>query len=397
MSDKRTKRPRIVIGVTSDLSVVLLKGLPAHLHSLGWDVHVVSAPGPRLDALQGTGVQVHPLPMDRNPNILADLVSLARWVLLLLRIRPDVLSVGTPKAGLLGMLAGWITRAPFRVYMLRGLRLETTTGRQRALLHRLEQLACRASHVVLAVSYTLREAAVEAGLAPADKIRVVGYGSSNGVEIPLLPVATSGASLDTHVVGFVGRATADKGITLLAESLTVLAQEGVTGQLLIIGGPDASSDAQAWTDLHNSGWQVRATGMVPDVSPYYPQMDVLALPTRREGFPNIVLEAAVCQVPCVATMATGIPDAIEDGHTGIIVNSRDPREYAAGLSTLLLGEGRRVMGRQARQRAQDRFERTAVWAAYAGVYAGGRATIRQTSLTAPPDATADHHASKGPG
>lgn len=397
VSGKRTKQPSIVIGVTSDLSIVLLKGLPAHLQSLGWAVHVVSAPGPRLDALKGAGVQVHPLPMDRNPNVLADVVSLARWVVLLLRIRPDVVSVGTPKAGLLGMLAGWITRTPFRVYMLRGLRLETTTGRQRAFLHRLEQIACRASHVVLAVSYTLRQAAVEAGLAGSDKIRVVGHGSSNGVEIRPQPPARSGASLSTHVVGFVGRATADKGIALLAESLAVLAQEGVTGQLLIIGEPDASSDAQAWTNLHESGWQVRATGMVPDVSPYYPMMDVLALPTRREGFPNVVLEAAVCQVPCVATMATGIPDAIEHGHTGIIVHDRDARKYAEGLRALLLDDdGRRLMGYQARERAQGRFERTAVWAAYADVYAGGLAAVRQTSRTSPPDTTAGHGASKSP-
>ena len=121
-------KPRIVLGVTVDLSLRLMAGFPQYLAERGWDVHVVSSPGARLDALAGVdGVTVHALTMAREPSPVSDLRSLIAWMRLLRRLRPDVVSVGTPKAGLLGGIAARLTRVPGRVYMLRGLRLETST------------------------------------------------------------------------------------------------------------------------------------------------------------------------------------------------------------------------------------------------------------------------------
>ena len=177
----------ILLAVTSDVSLSLMAGFPAYLVSQGWDVHVVSAPGPKLQPLaELDGVSVHALEMRRDPAPLHDLRSLMSWIRLLRKVRPDVMSVGTPKAGLLGSLAGLLTRVPARVYLLRGLRYETTAGLKRTILLGLERLSAACSHKVVAVSESLRKTAVADGVSPAHKMVVIGSGSSNGVDMERL-------------------------------------------------------------------------------------------------------------------------------------------------------------------------------------------------------------------
>ena len=112
-----------------------------------------------------------------------DARALVEWLGLLARLRPDIVVAGTPKAGLLGMLAAWCVRTPARVYLLRGLRLETEHGVKRKTLHVLEALAARCATVVQCVSTSLRDEFISLGLAPASKVIVLGAGSSNGVEV----------------------------------------------------------------------------------------------------------------------------------------------------------------------------------------------------------------------
>ncbi|MCB8045839.1 glycosyltransferase [Microbacterium oxydans] len=120
---------RILIGVTADVSIGLLSGLPQRLVADGWEVHVASSPGERLEALATSpGVSVHPLPMAREIDIVGDVRGLRDWMRLIRRLRPDVVFVGTPKAGLLGITAARLLGVRTRVYHLRGLRLETAAG-----------------------------------------------------------------------------------------------------------------------------------------------------------------------------------------------------------------------------------------------------------------------------
>lgn len=373
-SDGRPAR-RIVLGVTAGMSLKLMRGFPQYLQQHGWDVHVVTSPGPELDALADSGITTWPLPMERDPSPSNDLRSLLAWVRLLRRLDPDLVSVGTPKAGFLGTLAARICRVPARVYLNRGLRLETSTGQLRTVLTGIERLSSHAATTVLAVSHTLRDRILELGLAPADRVQVVGAGSSNGVAVPdSLPERT----YDHGVVGFVGRATIDKGIDLLADALVALATRGRTGTLLLVGPVEDERVESHLAEVAAAGWEVERTGAVPDPSPLYDRMDLLVLPTRREGFPNVVLEAAVRRVPCVATAATGVPDAIQDGVTGVIVGSREPAELANALSELLDDPARlTVMGRTARARASEKFSREVVWAAYEAFY---RAQLHDSPL-----------------
>lgn len=372
-----SRRPTIVLGVTVDLSLRLMSGFPAYLTEKGWDVHVICSPGPRLDALAATGITVHPLPMHRDPAPLADLRSLIAWVRVLRRIRPDVVSVGTPKAGLLGSVAAKVVRVPGRVYLLRGLRLETTTGLARQVLAVLERVSISSARRTVAVSRSLVARAVQLRLGGPDRFVVLGDGSSNGVDVDAIERVSADEdqraalrgqlALDGErpVVGFVGRLTEDKGVAVLAEALRLLQHRRVAVQLLLVGAAE-TEDGPA---LDVPGIPVARTGFVPNPERYYSLMDVLCLPTFREGFPNVVLEAAAGGVPTVTTDATGAVDSVVDGETGLVVPVRDAVALADALARLVAdAELRRRFGAAARERARARFDRSLVWAAQEEFY-----------------------------
>lgn len=386
-SDTGSARPTILYCVTVPLSAwTLLRGQLAYFREQGYDVHLACSPGPVLaDVAEREGVTIHEVPMDREAvSLLRDLRSLAAMVTLMRRLRPDVVNAGTPKAGLLGMVAAWITRVKARVYVLRGLRLETATGRTRTMLTFTERLACRCAHQVVCVSDSLRGRAVETGLVPEARTVVVGSGSSNGVELErfrpdsaLLEAAQAarerlGLEDGVPTVGFIGRLTRDKGIVELVEAFERLHAEDPSRRLLLVGDAEDGDPLPAHTRevLEAHPGVVRA-GFVPETAPYYQLMDVLCLPSHREGFPNAPLEAAAAGRATVTTDATGARDSVLDGQTGFVVPLGDVDALTTALGNLLGDRQRcRRMGARAQLRAIEEFAPERVWSGLGSVYRG---------------------------
>lgn len=358
---------RLVLGVTSADSLVLITGLPDRLAQAGWSVHLVADDEQRLQDVANDGVAVHAIAMRREPSPLHDLRSLVSWLRLMYRLRPGVVFVGTPKAGLLGTVAAMITRVPNRIYHLRGLRLETTTGLRRRVFAALERLTMRLSTSVVAVSPSLKRRVVELRLVSERKVVVLGQGSSNGVDLvrfapgPSDPVLreTLGLQLGVPVVGFVGRVTKDKGGAELASASAQLARRGIEHQLLIVG-PVEQDDAMR-DFSHRAGARVVCTGRVDDTAPYYRLMSVFCLPTHREGFPNVVLEAAASGVPVVTTDATGAVDSVIADATGYLCRAGDAGSLAHALELALTQHERNAaMIVAARSRVERDFSRANV-------------------------------------
>lgn len=376
-------RPRILLGVTVDMSLRLMRGFPEYLVQHGWDVHVVSSPGPALDELRGAdGVTVHALAMAREPSPASDLAALRKWIALLKKVKPDLISVGTPKAGLLGGLAARLTRVPRRIYLLRGLRMETSTGVRRKIFAAVERLAIGSAHHVVAVSPSLRDRAIELRLVRPQKISVIGKGSSNGVDVELFDrknfsdaertqlAERLGLVAGVPVVGFVGRLTHDKGLKVLADARTILSRSGIDHQLLVVGGLDDPSGEVSLDGNDESLRPAVVTGHVPNPETYYQVMDLLCLPTLREGFPNVVLEAAASGIPTVTTTATGAIDSVIDGSTGFLATVGSAESLADRLSALLRDERRRfAMGSASAEQVRAHFSRDEVWSLTETYYA----------------------------
>jgi lipopolysaccharide/colanic/teichoic acid biosynthesis glycosyltransferase len=328
------------------------------------------------------GGAVFGVPMKREISPLHDLRSLWRIWRLLHRIRPDLTNVGTPKAGLLGGLAAVMAGVPCRIYALYGLRLETATRVKRRILMLTERIACKCAHRVICASPSLRQRSIDLGLVESEKAFVLGNGTCNGVDVVFfLPspkvVARSeqlGKELnlpnDVPVIGFVGRFTRDKGIAELLDAYDELRCKYPALRLLLLGdfenGDPVPLSLRARIE---SDPLILRPGFVPDTSAYYQLMDMLVLPTWREGLPQVNIEAQAAGIPVVTTRATGAIDSVQDGKTGLLVPVGDASALARAIGSLLDDAAKRKeMGRSGQEWVTRKFAGDRVRAAQVRQY-----------------------------
>ena len=385
--NKDRTRPAMVVTTTISRTVDGFYGqIIDEFQSRGYEVHVVTSDGPEVSRLGERADAVHIIPMQRTISPLFDLRALWAWVRILRRIKPEIVFAGTPKAALLSMVASRLNRVPRRAYFLQGLRLEGTAGTQRRLLSAMEWLTCWNSHVIIAVSASLAARYLELHLEAGRPIAIPHHGSSHGVDSeyfsPILRVNSfiHSLSMDPKLptVIFIGRLTADKGLDALIGALELLRLEGIGLQLLVLGAQDEGDSADYRERLEACPTPVFVINHLLDVRPYIASADLLVLPTRREGMPNVVLEAAAMGVPSVTTTATGAVDSLLDGETGILVPPDDPRSLATAMGRLLTDpELRQRMGEAALSRAVRFFQPRDVAKAIADITTGERTTILQ--------------------
>jgi len=380
--------------VTSPLSLVLLRGQLRHLQEAGFHPAALSAPGPFLEqAGLEDSVPVFSVRMEREVSPLRDFASLVRIWRLLRRLRPVICNAGTPKAGLLVMLAAWLARVPCRIYTMRGLRVETAHGLTRIILLSAERIACSCAHRVICVSSSLRDHAVKLKLVDPRKIVVLGSGSSNGVDaarfVPTPARLARAAEIRRELkldgrplIGFIGRFTRDKGVGELTAAFDLVRQQFPDASLLLIGnheqGDAIEPEVRARID---AGLGIVAIPFQPDIAPYYLAMDIFVLPTYREGFPNTPLEAQAAERPVVTTRATGAVDSVLDGNSGILVPVGDSGALADAIAKLLANPAMaRRMGQAGRQRVEREFRQEIVWGELTELY---RALLRERGLPVP--------------
>ncbi|HIY23142.1 MAG TPA: glycosyltransferase [Candidatus Brachybacterium merdigallinarum] len=363
--------PRICFVVTSPLTAfTFLRGYLAHLAHEGWRVTLISSPHPDLKAFAtAEGVELCTVPMRRDPAPLNDVLSLVTMYRTLREVRPDAVVYATPKASLLTALTAALARVSIRVYEQWGLRLEGDHGAKRTMLYAMERLTCALSTDIIANSPSLAARIEDLGLAGQRPIRMLGKGSSHGVDTDAYSPSLEQIPLDDATqeflsgtegltVGFVGRLHPDKGVGALVDALDLCHQRGLSIRGILVG--DDEGAVPAARDF-SSGAPLHLTGPVADPRPFIQRFDLLVLMSEREGFPNAVLEAAAMGVPAVVANSTGTRDSVVDGDTGIIVPAGDSRRLAGVLTELAADRSRlERMGASARARAVDDFNQHVV-------------------------------------
>lgn len=360
---------RVVHVLTVADSLIFIDTVVRRATEQGLEVTVVTSPDERLDAFgRRLGVRTIGIPMPRRVSPLEDWVSLNALRRALEQLGPDIVHAHTPKGGLLGTLAAQSLGVPTRIYQMRGLAFVTARGLLRQVLMTTERVSCAAATHVICQSHSLREQALAEGLVSAEKSRVILDGS-NGVDtarFSLLKHRASGLALrrslgfaeDDVVFAFVGRLVRDKGIPELVEAFARLAAKVPTARLLV-AGPFEPRDpvpdpVRARLESHPS---IRVIGPVKEPATVYAASDVVVLPSHREGFPNVPLEAAAMERAVISTTVPGCRDAVVDGVTGWLVPPNDPAALAHALERALNPHDRTQRGLAGRARAERSFSR----------------------------------------
>jgi len=348
-----------------------------YLKAKGFEVHVLSSPGKELESFaESEKISAHAVMMQRRITPLRDLIAVFQIWQEVSKMRPEIVHAHTPKGGLLGMIAAWLARVPVRVYHIHGLPFMTSTGQKRVLLRFCEKISCFLSHKIFCVSSSIRDVTIEEGLCPVSKANVLLNGSINGVDAtgqfnPAINDEKVRLKIrrkykipnEAHVVGYVGRIVYDKGIVELVRTWEILREEFKDLHVLIVGPfePQDPLPPNVYTLLHSEE-RIHLTGQLDDIPPVYAAMDVLALPSHREGFGMAALEASAMELPVVATRIPGCVDSVKDNVTGILVPPRNAIALSDAIRKYLENpELRRKHGQAGRIRALQDFQPQALW------------------------------------
>lgn len=325
------------------------------------------------------GIRCKHIPMKREISLFADVVSIMRWVFLLLKERPYIVHGNTPKAALLSMVAAWITRRPVRIYMCHGLRYQGTQGKLRKLLMTMEKIACSCATHVISVSRGVADIMVADGLCKKEKMMVVGHGSAGGVDMEKFnPEKVErdvrkelGIPKDAFVFAFVGRIVGDKGVNELVGAFNRINEKNQNTHLLLVGPNESVQDpiSEKTAAIIDNSPSIHAMGMQQDVRPFLKASDAFILPSYREGFGMVLIEAGAMGLPCITTNITGCNEIIIPGENGAIVEPRDEealyKEMKKWVEHLDIVK---TMAAKSRKMVEDRYECHKVWEEYYKFY-----------------------------
>jgi glycosyltransferase involved in cell wall biosynthesis len=308
-----------------------------------------------------------------------DLKALTQLLMIFARISPHAVHSITPKAGLLGMSAAWLMRIPLRCHTFTGQVWATRRGIDRWLLKQFDKLIALFSTQVFADSQSQCRLLESENIAQKGHISVLGPGSIAGVDVgrfhPDADVRqTERAAADTlassTVFLYVGRLARDKGVfDLLAAFSKVAAMNGRVELWMV--GPDEEGLLAQLVDMaagRNCG-RVRWCGATAQPERYMAAADIFVLPSYREGFGSVIIEAAACGVPSIAYRIDGVVDAVIEDQTGVLVSLRDIEALAAAMQDLAVNNEKRcALGERARMRVEKEYSSATVTTAWLAFY-----------------------------
>ena len=361
---------KIIRAVTVSMSVGFYTPMVKDLQKKGYEIVSVSSPGPELENLKDLGVKTIEVPMERRMSPLKDLKSLFKLIKVFKKERPYMVHSMTPKAGLLCMLAAWLTRVPRRVHTFTGLVWPTSKGVSRKILMLTDWLTCAcATHIIPEGEGVKQDLQSHITKKP---MKVLGYGNVRGVDMvrfsrrpEVMSLANDIRSNDKFTFLFVGRVVSDKGINELIKAFQKLQKEINDVRLLLVGRfegqldplkPETIEAIKSNPDIVHVGAKYG-----DDLLVHYAASDCFVFPSYREGFPNTVMEAGAMELPCIVTDINGSREIIEHGKNGVIIPSKDVDALYDAMKEIVQNrEKTTYYASNARTMIADRFEQSFV-------------------------------------
>lgn len=330
-----------------------------------------------LDEIKNS-IEVVPVCIERKISLINDINAFFRLHHILSRKKFAAVHSVTPKAGLLAMSAAFFLRIPVRIHTFTGQVWATRKGISRFFFKTIDKiLAAFASHILID-SESQKSFLIEEGVVSEYKGKVLAKGSISGVDIrrfkPDLEVKANlrkslGVKSDDIVFLYLGRLNKDKGTLDLAASFGSICDMYHNIHLLIVG-PDEENLKPCIIDLSkNCPDRIHFVDYTKEPENYMNCADIFCLPSYREGFGSVIIEAAATSIPSIASRIYGITDAVEDGVTGLLHEAGNTVELIELMKKLIYDpDFRKRMGENARVRAARDFSNKDVTAALVDYY-----------------------------
>lgn len=348
----------------------------------GHEVVLISSGGQEVEWLEkATGGRVHEIDIPRKISLWRDLKALWQLYRFFKSERFDIIHSTTPKAGMLCAIAGWLARTPVRLHTFTGQVWAEMKGVKRFIAKYGDWLTVHLNTQCYTDSASQRLFIINEGVGCPEHFRVLGAGSLAGVDLVRFDPAAWAERRDEirqelqipvgmKVVTFIGRMHRDKGLSELLQAYDEVVRQGVPCMLLLVGPQDADDGTLDHASVHDEhGANVRYLGYTPQPEKFLAVTDVFCLPSYREGFGNVIIEAAAMGVPSIGTDIVGLRDAIIANETGLLVPPKDVVALVRAMKGLLQDDRLRLyMGRQAKKRAHAEFDARNVNAAVIAEY-----------------------------
>lgn len=356
-----------------------------------WPVTVITHPM-HSELLNELDARFIPLDIQRKVSPWYDLLVLVRLIVLFRRERFDLVHSIMPKTGLLTMLAARVSGVPVRIHTFTGQVWANKRGWKRAALKMFDKVIVALATRILVDSPSQRDFLVTEGVLPQGKGEVIGHGSICGVDqrrfrpdaqMKETMRAEIGIGMDQAVILFLGRLNRDKGILDLAAAFADIAARRSDVVLMLVGSEEDISFARVQEICGMHRGRLRRASFTPYPERYMAAADIFCLPSYREGFGQVIIEAAACGVPAVATRIYGITDAIEDGKTGLLFPPGDVDRLAEMLLKLVENQAlRQRMAEHGMARTLELFDSRKVTAQLIDLF---DKSLAETKLRGKPD------------
>lgn len=334
--------------------------------SAKYEVIALSSPDEDLAKVAANeGVRTIAVPMERHIAVFKDIKSLLSLVRVFRQEKPTIVHSMTPKAGMLCMLAAWMTRVPVRIHTFTGLVFPTSTGLKRRILMFTDRLTCACATHIIPEGEGVKNDLLNHGIT-RKPLTVLGYGNIRGVDMefysrrPEVLLKAQEIRKPVFTFVFVGRIVRDKGINELCEAFGRLSETEAVRLILV--GPyednlDPISDRSRQMIQNNAAIESVGAKGGDELLAYYAAADCYVFPSYREGFPNTVLEAGAMGLPSIVTDINGSREIIVQGKNGVIIPSQDSEAlYNAMLNMLKDSDAREKMAGNAREMIASRYE-----------------------------------------
>lgn len=354
----------------------LLKGQHRFMSDHYEVIGIASQNDSLIEVRQNEGIRTYAVEMTRTITPLNDLKAVIKLYRIFKKEQPFIVHTHTPKAGTVGMLAAKLAGVPHRLHTIAGLPLLEAKGNKRKLLNAVEKFTYKCATLILPNSFGLERIILEENFTKPNKLKVIGNGSSNGIDTKHYDVALVSElkkqklkqelniSKNDIVFIFIGRIVKDKGINELVSAFNTLSKTNNNCKLLLVGSRENHLDPllPETEQLIKENPQIIATGVQKDIRPYVAVSHVLAFPSYREGFPNVVLQCSCMELPCIVSDINGCNEIIEHEVNGLIIPVKQTEALKEAMQFMIdHPDKRNEMIQHSRSRILERYKQEYVW------------------------------------